>query len=458
MEQTSHSVRPQRIFLDATYTLCSGKSSGVERVVRKLMAASGDSERTAGWPTAETVIAHAGHFYRIGTEQLRYLQRSAQLQRNVLECLPSGYRHAASGLCQTTGSKKLRRWLLPEAGHLGLFKVPHSLYEAHTRRWIARHSQPVDPQLGDWFVLPDAYWARMQVWPAAERARAAGAEVASVIYDLIPLTHPQFVGDARSRDFSTYLLAAANHSDALLAISQTVCRELGRWLNQQASNIKQPLPRIGSFPLGWRIKAAAGQVRSEIQRLFDRTQPTTPYLMVATFDPRKNHRYLLDAFERIWRESPHLQLCLVGRVGWLCEGIRQRVLDHPRLNKQLHLFHDLNDAEVQHCYRNARAVVFPSIVEGFGLPIVEALASGCPVFASDTSIHREVGQADCLYFDLNDPRHLQSLIRDWEQRDRHHDRPLLTHRQPLDWTESYDQLLMQIAALLSEPIIERRAA
>jgi O-antigen biosynthesis alpha-1,2-rhamnosyltransferase len=458
MEQTSHSVRPQRIFLDATYTLCSGKNSGVERVVRKLIAASGDVARSSHWPPAETVIAHAGQFFRVGSEHLPQLQRSAQLQQNVLECLPRGYRHAARGLCHTTGSKKLRRWLLPEAGHLGLFKVPHSLFEAYSRGWIARHSQPVAPQSGDWFVLPDAYWARMQVWPAAQLARAAGAQVATVIYDLIPLTHPQFVGDARSRDFRTYLLTAANHSDALVAISQTVCQELVNWLHQQSEHVPQPLPPVGSFPLGWQIKAAAGPVRRQVRQLFDRSRATTPYLMVATFDPRKNHRYLLDAFEQIWSESPDLQLCLVGRVGWLCEAIRERVLTHPRLNRQIHLFHDLNDAEVQHCYRHARGVVFPSIVEGFGLPIVEALSSGCPVFASDTAIHREVGQDDCRYFDLADPTHLKQLILDWEQRLRRGEQPTLTHRTPLDWTDSYDLLLMQLERLLSQTAVERLAA
>lgn len=458
MEQTSHLARPQRIFVDATYTLCSGKNSGIERVVRKLIAASGDANRAAGWPAAETVIAHAGRFYRIGTEQFRQLQRSAHLQQNVLEHLPKSYRQAARRLCRTTGSKKLRRWLLPEAGHLGLFKVPHSVYEAYTRGWITRHSEPVSPQPGDWFLLPDAYWARMQVWPAAGRVRAAGAKVATVIYDLIPLTHPQFVGGARSRDFLTYLRTAASHSDALVAISQTVCRELGDWLSQRAANIAQPTPRIGSFPLGWQIKATTGQIRGEIQQLFDRTQPTTPYLTVATFDPRKNHRYLLDAFERIWTSAPHLQLCLVGRVGWLCEEIRERILGHPGLNRQLHLFHDLNDAEVQYCYRHARGVVFPSIVEGFGLPIVEALANRCPVFASDTAIHREVGQTDCLYFGLDDPSHLEKLILDWEAQLRQGAEPTVTQRTPLDWTDSYDQLLLQLERLLSQTAVERLAA
>ncbi len=57
-----------------------------------------------------------------------------------------------------------------------------------------RGAQPIEPTSDDLFLLPDAYWPKRGVWQAVEHARACGAMVATVLYDLIPVTHPQFVG------------------------------------------------------------------------------------------------------------------------------------------------------------------------------------------------------------------------------------------------------------------------
>ncbi len=74
-----------------------------------------------------------------------------------------------------------------------------------------------------------------------------------------------------------------------------------------------------------------------------------------------------------------------------------------------------HDAELHHCYNGARGVIFPSIVEGFGLPIVESLWFGKKTFVSDTPIHREVGGDDCCYFGLEHPTSLVSEMLAWEE-------------------------------------------
>ena len=195
---------------------------------------------------------------------------------------------------------------------------------------------------------------------------------------------------------------------------------------------------IRSFELGAELDAAQGELRSQAKELFA-PNVANPYLMVATFDPRKNHRYLLQAFEQLWKVRPDIKLCLIGRVGWMCEDLLIELDRHPRKNQQLFIFHDLTDSELQFCYRNSRGVVFPSIVEGFGLPIVESLWHGQKTFASDTPIHREVGREDCSYFDLADPQSLVTSILDWESQ-MAEGRPQLPMRQPLAWSESNLQL------------------
>lgn len=427
--------QPVRIFVDATYTLCSGKSSGIERVVRSIIRES--TQCKLGF-SPQVVISHDGRFYPISDRQVAQLAKPARMQSNVRTKLPRLYEVIAKAICKAVPSRSLRKWLLPEAGHLGIFKVPHTIYEKLSRIRAVKNSKPIEPTPGDLFLLPDAYWPRRGVWAAVDHARAQGAMIATVLYDLIPVTHPEFVGLKRKEVFLQYLRNVATKSDLIIAISDTVRNQAVEFL-PTICGAEPSCQDVRSFELGAELSSSKGHVRKAVQELFNPELEQTPYLMVATFDPRKNHRYLISAFDLLWKQKPDLQLCLVGRVGWLCADILMQLEKHPRRDRGLFVFHDLSDAELQYCYSSSRGVIFPSIVEGFGLPIVEALWHGQKTFASDTPIHREVGRNDCSYFELASPQSLVDSILAWEA-ERGHSKPQLPMRQPIAWSESNLQL------------------
>ena len=399
---------PQRVFIDATYTLGSGRRSGIERVVTNLRLGC-EQRASASGTQAATLMSLGGAFYEVGAHEKQSLDRLALAQSDIVASFPRLYAQVMQPLVSATGSSKLKRWLLPDAGHMGAFKLPHRFWYKRVLQKICRRSQLVEPARGDLLILPDAYWARKEVWQAAQAARARGAFVAVVVYDLIPLSHPEFVGARRSNRFREYLREVAQQADVILTISETVRRELIEALPKLMGHTPY-CQRITPFPLGSEFPHSAGEPRPQLQQLFGGDNQSNPYLTVAAFDPRKNHRYLLDAFDRFWQQYPERKLCLVGRTGSRCHDVLQRIDNHPRLGKQLFTFHDLSDSELQYCYRACRGVIFPSIVEGFGLPIVEALWHGHRTLSSDTPIHREVGGDDCLYFNLSSPESLVSLL------------------------------------------------
>ena len=313
-------------------------------------------------------------------------------------------------------------------------------------RWKVRLVNTARVGNGDILVLPDAYWARPQVWPAVAAARRRGAYVCSIIYDVIPLQYPQLVAEGAPQSFREYLQQVAAQSDQIVAISQTV-REQVRQAIGQLPLAEKPGCSFADFELGSDAPRTAGQaVRSQLTAAISSSGIDTPYLMVATFEPRKNHTYVLDAFERIWTADPSRKLCLVGGVGWLSEGLLARIQQHPRLGKQLFVFHGLNDAEVQYCYRHARAVLFASIAEGFGLPIIEALSYGRHVFASDIPIHREVGGNECTYCDLASSDDLADKLLAWDLAQPRQAPVCRVQRPPLSWQASVQQLLTRILA------------
>lgn len=135
----------------------------------------------------------------------------------------------------------------------------------------------------------------------------------------------------------------------------------------------------------------------EIRRVAEQYSPDRPYLlMVGTLEPRKNHAAALRALARLkawgW---PH-RLLLVGGQGWLFEPIRQQI-EADGLGGDVHFGGYVPDEDLAPLYSGAAAVLVPSLYEGFGFPVLEAMACGAPVVCSSASSLPEVaGEAALL--------------------------------------------------------------
>ena len=114
------------------------------------------------------------------------------------------------------------------------------------------------------------------------------------------------------------------------------------------------------------------------------------------------------------------------------------------------MFNDIDDEELIYCYKNAKMLVFPSIVEGFGLPIVESLHFGLHVLASDTPIHREVGGDRVEYFSLNNPMELSQKIDDIEKGKDVYAKKDIGDVHITSWKESAGELYSKIADMAKE--------
>lgn len=117
-------------------------------------------------------------------------------------------------------------------------------------------------------------------------------------------------------------------------------------------------------------------------------------LLVGTLEPRKNLRITINAFEEVSRIYPELKLVVVGRQGW------QTNLEVPKaIEKQVVFTGYVSRQELVSLYSHAEALVFPSLYEGFGFPIIEAMSCGTPVITSNVSSMPEVGGEACIYVD-----------------------------------------------------------
>jgi glycosyltransferase involved in cell wall biosynthesis len=246
--------------------------------------------------------------------------------------------------------------------------------------------------------------------------RGRGVHVAVLVYDLLPVEHPEWFEASLVEVFDRALRAQARHAEAVLAISAHTAAAFVRWRGRPG-----PTPVV--IPLGADVPAAApardgghgpGGPRpgGSADGLAD-----APYaLVVGTVEPRKNHAVLLDAMELIWAGGSTARLVVVGRPGWNNDAVIERLRTHPELGARLRWFDAADDALLDVLYRDAAVVAVPSVTEGFGLPVIEALAHGVPVVASTGGALPEAGGDLVVHVDAGDvagwARELDPLLHD----------------------------------------------
>jgi glycosyltransferase involved in cell wall biosynthesis len=430
-----------RVFLECTTTWGYGGNTGIQRAVRNIVNRTESVSRclevvcqpliwgALGWQPIESL----GLELAPETDQASLDIRLHRKARSLAALLPSPF----GRIFFDYRVKRLLRSAVSLVSTCPLV----SRYRAS--------GNGVQFQPGDVLFLLDSTW-HINIWPGVSVAKEQGARVGIMLYDLVPAVMPEMCVPEMVASFDGWVRQAVSHADFFVCISEAVAEQSRRHLEDRFSELRKRKMPFGSIRLGAELDTvnSAAVIRPALKEVFDYTGRPRPYLCVGTIEPRKNHRYLLDAFDLAWTQGAQARLCIVGRKGWKCAQVLERLQKHPQLGRRLFVFNDLSDAELQYCYRNAATVILPSIAEGFGLPVVEALTLGCRAWLSDIPVFREVGGEYCLYFDLRSPQSLAELImRDERGLLEGPVRPLSEFHWP-DWQESCRELLQKILELV----------
>jgi alpha-1,2-rhamnosyltransferase len=339
------------------------------------------------------------------------------------------------------------------------FSVPLRLIDHVNQYQLPKRCSPLQHQPGDQLVLLDSSW-HADFFPWAEQLKRDGVGIVSVIYDLIPLTHPQFYDTRLVQTFNEWFDWITQTADGYMTISATVRDQVRETLHRRVDPTKADTLWFDFFHLGSELDLSEDRavVEPRLTRLFATSDPVL--LMVSTIEPRKNHDYLLDAFELAWAAGSKARLCIAGRIGWKCDALLARVREHPELNQRLFMFNDLSDTSLEHAYSHASALVFPSYVEGFGLPLVEAMQRGLPAMGSDIPVFREIGGEFMAYFDLAAPQSLADLVTHMEHTGTFPAARTVSEWRWLGWREASAQLVERVLRNLKKtPVaVERQHA
>jgi glycosyltransferase involved in cell wall biosynthesis len=207
----------------------------------------------------------------------------------------------------------------------------------------------------------------------------------TVFHDLQHKVHPEFFR-ARDLPFWNLLLAAsASRSSRLIAVSANTAGDL-------AEKLPQSKGKIAVIPHG---------VDREFFRIGHerRERPARPYILtVSTLHPHKNIERAIDAFRRVHSAHDAFQFVIAGLKGFATERLERRVREQG-LAAHVHLTGWIPRSELYDLYAGASAFFAPSLFEGFGMPLVEAMAAGLPVACSDIAPFRETAKGVVRMFD-----------------------------------------------------------
>lgn len=208
------------------------------------------------------------------------------------------------------------------------------------------------------------------------------------LHDLIPINYPEYcrAGEAKL------------HHKRLLTMLQTGCglitnsADTANSLRNYVSTHNMTMPPMLVAPVGT-VKLPRPSAIPPEQAL------GRPYfVMIGTIEPRKNHSFLLQIWRRLVETSRQEGkqeheiplLVIIGRRGWECEHVFRQIERCPLLQGHVLEQTQCDDTQLSSWLSHARALLFPSFVEGFGMPIAEALAHGVPVIASNLDVFHEI--------------------------------------------------------------------
>jgi glycosyltransferase involved in cell wall biosynthesis len=250
-------------------------------------------------------------------------------------------------------------------------------------------------------VLPFATLRdRLGVYHGTVNTLPAGirAATAVTVHDLAFLHYPEQITAKRYQYLKRMIRYSVGRADVVLVPSEATKGDV-------VDAFRMDPDRVVVTPLGVdaRFQPVSGPAVSSVRKLYVLQKPFI--LSVGTLEPRKNLPMLVRAFAALHEQFPH-DLVLAGPEGWLMDEI-ERTIAGSGIGDRVHRIGFIDDQALVALYSGADVVAIPSLYEGFGLPVLEAMASGAPVLTSNVSSLPEVaGDAAVLV----DPANLDSVV------------------------------------------------
>lgn len=223
-----------------------------------------------------------------------------------------------------------------------------------------------------------------------------GVKTIVTVHDLIFLRFPEYYGAIDVSIYKWKLLKACASADAIVAVSHQTAADLKDFLGADANKIR--VVYQGCHPSFYRMFSTQGI--EDVRRKYN--LPKEFVLYVGTLEKRKNAGLIIKALARLKHDVP---VVLVGKPTKYIAELEGIIKKHD-IRARVQFIYNAEFADLPAFYQAASLFVYPSVFEGFGIPIVEAIASGVPVITSNGSCFSEAGGPHCIYVNPSNPEEL----------------------------------------------------
>lgn len=271
---------------------------------------------------------------------------------------------------------------------------------------VARRPSPLAAIApGDVLLAPGAPWNDPDFATRIARLRAEGGRFAFLVHDLIPIRRPQWTAHAFNRQFRDWFDASIVQADIVLAISKATARDIvGHCAN---NHLPVTPPIVVPMGTGFTDPPAA-------PRRADLPAPGSYVLMVSSIETRKNQILAFRVWQALVEQMPEGRvplLVLAGRPAGQAADFLAQIENSDGLGGHVRHIADASDADLAELYRGCRFTLYPSLYEGWGLPVTESLHFGRPCLAADRTSLPEAGGTLARYFDPDDLAAATAAIR-----------------------------------------------
>ncbi|MDX1959343.1 MAG: glycosyltransferase family 1 protein [Leptospiraceae bacterium] len=248
-------------------------------------------------------------------------------------------------------------------------------------------------------LKPDLYWGSQQVTPIF---LSSSIPTVLTYCDLVLYLFPDTMRTIAAIQQKFFQSSSVKKAKYILSISENTRNDLLKKFTYY------PREKTGVAYPGVSLK----EIESKLKEKCSLNLPEKYLLAVSTIEPRKNYPFLLNVFREYRKLAgvKKLPLVIVGKRGWERSSFFIELEEEIKTHKDIFWFENTSDIELHHIYSRAEVFIFTTIYEGFGIPLLEAIAHKKKCIASNVPTLREIGEGVMPFLDLDDPKKFASEI------------------------------------------------
>lgn len=340
-----------------------------------------------------------------------------------------------------TSLKKSLRPLVAKANHVVRYAMSETIDKKHGKPSPYDDFPTADFSSNDTVMMIGAGWNDPRSFEQLiQLKQSIGFKIVQHLNDILPIYQPQLFADELPKLFEPYVQQVIHNADAITVISEATKRDVEIYCKENS----------------------VGAMKVEVVRLGDdvnATKPTKPagvkegerfIFALGTFEVRKNYTLLYQALKLAQLEERDLpKIIIAGRKGWLSGDTIHLVQHDPYTKEKLMWLDNVSDGELSWLFDNCLFTVFPSVAEGWGLPVVESLHHGKFCLASGVSSMLEIGEGLIDYFLPYDARECMEKMQYYLAEDRYMkaNQKVAKQYKAYTWDSSYTRLQEVLSTL-----------